>query len=1780
MKDLTMRTNIHDTQEDDLAQMNLTGMEIAVVGLAGRFPGAENIKSYWKNLSEGIESISFFSKEEVLAAGVNEALVANPNYVRARGLLGNIDRFDAAFFGYSPKEAALMDPQHRIFLETSWQALENAGYCSKQYPGKIGVYASVGFNSYLILNMEVAPDFIHAEHGPQAMLGNDKDFIASRVSYKLHLTGPSVVVQSACSSSLVAIHQACQSLLSGEADMQLAGGITIRVPEKSGNLYQEGMINSPDGHCRAFDKDAAGTIAGNGVGVVVLKRLEDALTDRDNIYAVIKASAINNDGDDKVGYAAPSSRGQAKVIEEAQTLADVPIDSIAYIEAHGSGTKMGDPIEIEALRTAFNKKTSKKEFCAVGSVKANIGHLDAAAGVAGFIKTVLALHHKKIPPSVNFNEANPLCEFSESPFYVSTQCQDWALTSDKRRAGVSSFGMGGTNAHIILEEAPVRAASGASREWQLIAVSAKTASALDRMKDQLREDLGVHNEQPLADLAFTLHRGRRQFSHSTIVLAKTAAEALEATSQGYHEHYFNHVWDDKERLMTFMFSGQGSQHVNMARELYEREVEFRKDFDYCAAILLPLLKTNIAQIIYPAAQNLDEANALLNQTSFTQPALFVVEYCIAQQLLRWGLRPTALIGHSIGEYVAAAIAGIISLDDVLTVVFKRGQLIQRLPEGDMLFVPRSEAALAEYLNNDISIAVINTYDATVLSGDKQAIAALQARLDADNIKTKILRTSHAFHSHMMEPILDEFKDVVSRVALHAPSIPIISNVTGDWLTKEQACDPQYWVDHLRSTVKFAHGIEKLTKGAARIFLEIGPGNSLTQFTRAIFGPKSLFVALASQPAATENQDAQFALLRVLGRAWQYNFDIDWAAFYAGQERNRLSLSSYPFQGDSYWVNFGNKTAIAESNAASNRSKFELLWTHSWEQHQFSAKPAQASTQALVLGNTFNRTLPAKLAAGYANLNVINLDDYHNEFETLFSTLELDLKQPLDVYFLADLSNSAQLHGFINVLGRLASLVSQSGVALKFSLLVNSVFDVFGGEPKKSTMEPGARVLQLMSNLLPSFHWRIIDLGENSGELSRCCESELFDFSHEAVAAFRNGGVWRRRFKVYPTPQPEFNSLDINTYLCLGLPNQFIAQLVINWHKLTGGAFVFLMAEAVPPSQWASFAESGGSEYAALTAMLNAGVDVRTRICELTEPSALNDLVADFSAMSTAILDCEALTRQIDLGDVFTLTKTDLEKLISRAEMRSNLLSNLESQGRIAWHLSLAFQSAIMSYPEAVQALLQTSGVSSCHRLVYVNEDFFGNNLYQDWMQRLSHEDRLRQLHNVIGIKDRETFVWLNPALPQDYRWSIQRDTHTLALDVSGDENQGDSGLYKRPELSVPYSAPITDRQKIICAIWKEMFQVDKVGIHDDFFELGGDSVMALKLLSALELAFNVGLPLSEVINSPNVAAQANAIVEFTELPMDQRKVSPLVALQSKGSKPAFFCVHPAGGIIHCYIEMSRILGKDQPFYAFQHPGIDGKSGPYVTYPKMAELYIESMLEIQPKGPYFLGGWSFGGTLAYEMAMQLLARGEEVAMLALFDSPSPSSLYRLKGRPEFEFAGMLAFLSQALGTMFGADIQVSVDDMRKIPPEQQLDYILQRAVVVSGDSEMGNAKEALERIVDIFEVCDVGERDYEPGRYPQNIHMYRVQDLDDYEFTGYKEHPQLESATFGWDELCDGDVLVRFVPGTHISMIFPPNVNILTEKFKLDLDKSIIEVAARSANSVAVSTENEGYVCAP
>ncbi len=878
-----------------------TGAEIAIVGMAGRFPGARNVDEFWRNLRDGVESITFFTEPELLAAGVAPEMLRDPRYVKAKGTLADMELFDAAFFGINPREAEIMDPQHRIFLECAWEALENAGHAPGTYAERIGVYAGLGLNSYLLSNLYSNRRLITATSGHQSLLGNDKDFLATRVSYKLNLRGPSISVQTACSTSLVAVHLACQSLLNGECGLALAGGVTIAVPQTEGYRYEEGSILSPDGHCRAFDAGAGGTVSSSGAGIVVLKRLEDALADGDTIHAIIKGSAINNDGSLKAGYTAPSVEGQAAVIGEALHMAGVSSSSISYIEAHGTATALGDPVEVAALSQAFRADTTKKGFCALGSVKTNIGHLDTAAGVAGLIKTVLALKHQQLPPSLHYRHPNPSIDFDDSPFYVNSELNAWKANGEPRRAGVSSFGIGGTNAHVILEEAPTFEHDDVGRPSHLLLLSAKTSSALRTAASNLAEHLRQHSQLNLNDVAYTLQAGREPLDHRMMLVCRDTADAVAALEAQDASRVRVSVQETNERPVVFMFPGQGAQHVGMSRGLYESESAFRAQVDRCAELLQVQVGCDLRSLLFPPTEQAEEAATQLTQTRYTQPALFIVEYALAQLWMKWGVQPRAMIGHSVGEYVAACLAGVMSLEDALALVAARGRLMQGVPHGAMLSVSLPEREVVPLLDERLSLAAVNSPSFCVVAGETQAVEELEQRLTGDGRHCRRLHTSHAFHSRMMEPILAPFGELVKATKLNPPRVPYISNLTGAAIRPDEATDPLYWVRQLRETVRFDAGLQELFHIPQAILLEVGPGQTLHTLARRHEHKNAAHVSIASLPRPQEQQTDAESIMRAAGEIWLAGRRLDWLSFNSGRRNRRVPLPTYPFERTRYWI---------------------------------------------------------------------------------------------------------------------------------------------------------------------------------------------------------------------------------------------------------------------------------------------------------------------------------------------------------------------------------------------------------------------------------------------------------------------------------------------------------------------------------------------------------------------------------------------------------------------------------------------------------------------------------------------------------------------------------------------------------------------------------------------------------------------------------------------------------------------------------------------------------------
>ena len=915
---------------DSLLPSDFSETDIAIVGMAAHVPGAADIGAYWRNLRAGVESIRVLSEAELLAAGESPARMAKANYVPAAAVLDGFEGFDADFFGFSPKEAAILDPQHRHFLEVAWEALENAGHPPEKFAGQIGVWAGCGMGSYFYFNLCSNRDLV--DQTGMFLLrhtGNDKDFLATRVSHILDLKGPSINVQTACSTSLVAVHYAAQALLNGECDMALAGGVTIELPHARGYLYTEGEILSPDGHCHAFDHRAQGTVFGSGAGCVVLRRAKDAIRDGDHIWAIVKGSAVNNDGAAKAGYLAPSVDGQARCIAEAQAIAGVSADSVTYVECHGTGTYLGDPIEVAALTAAFRETTDAVGSCRIGSVKTNIGHLDTAAGVASLIKVALALHHRELPPSLGYEAPNPAIDFDTSPFRVNDRLISWQ--APVLRAGVNSLGVGGTNAHAVLEAAPPRPASGAS-DWpfQPLVVSARSKAALDAAGARLAAHLRANPDQPLADVAFTLKEGRRAFDKRRVLVADSHEQAAALLEGGDPRRVFTHDWLGDDPQVVFMFPGGGAQYAGMARDLYETEPVFADWMDRGLAVLEPKLDYDIRALWLPKKGAEAAADAVLKKPSVQLPLIMITEFALAKLFESWGVTPTALVGHSMGENTAAALAGVMSFEDCIGLVHLRGTLFDTVPPGGMLSVPLSEETLRETLTRlgfhlftnipgarglapgsavqlglapgstaPLDIASVNAPDLCVVSGPDDTLAALAEKLVAEGVETQRIAINIAAHSAMLEPILQRFGDFLRSIPLHPPGLPIISNRTGAELTAAQATDPDYWVQHLRNTVNFRACMATLMAEPGRVYLEMGPGRALSSLAQANGVAAGQVIPALRHPEQEMADDAWHMV--TLARLWACGVPVDWEQIWGTGPRHRVPLPTYPFQKKPYFI---------------------------------------------------------------------------------------------------------------------------------------------------------------------------------------------------------------------------------------------------------------------------------------------------------------------------------------------------------------------------------------------------------------------------------------------------------------------------------------------------------------------------------------------------------------------------------------------------------------------------------------------------------------------------------------------------------------------------------------------------------------------------------------------------------------------------------------------------------------------------------------------------------------
>jgi acyl transferase domain-containing protein/acyl carrier protein len=1478
------------------------GLEIAVIGLSGRFPGSKTLDQFWQNLVDGVELVAPFSDSAPSS--------------KVGTVLDNVDLFDAGFFGFNPREAETMDPQHRLFLECAWEVLEDAGYDSDREERAIGVYAGVGMGTYLLYNLSPNPGLIESRGFLQTLVGVDKDYLATRVSYKLNLKGPSLSVGTACSSSLVAVHLACQGLLSGECDMALAAGVAVKVPQTEVTLSPSEIV-SPDGHCRAFDAKANGTVGGNGVGVVLLKRLEDAIADRDHIYAIIKGSAVNNDGATKVGYTAPSEVGQAQVIRAAHLMADVEPHTITYVETHGTGTALGDPIEIAAMTQAFQNGTNQKGYCAIGSVKTNIGHLDAAAGIVGLIKTILALDRKQLPPSLNFETPNPHIDFASSPFYINTQLRDWQTNGTPRRAGVSSFGFGGTNAHLVLEEAPPLEPASPSRSQHLVILSAKTPSALDTATATLVEYLKCNSHLTLADIAYTLQVGRRAWNHRRYVTASTLEALIQKLESDSRSS--TGVVESNSLPIVFMFPGQGSQHIQMARDLYDQESTFRAECDRCFAILQPLLKADLRSILYPASDRASEASHELKQTAIAQPALFVIEYALAKLWISWGVRPSALIGHSIGEYVAACLAGVFALEDALALVVKRGQLMQAQPPGAMLAVYLSAEEVSSFLEPELAIAASNAPSLSVVSGTMSAIEQLEHRLTEQQIDYRHLHTSHAFHSPMMDAILQPFTQEVQQISLNPPQIPFISNVTGNWITAEEATDPRYWAQHLRQGVHFSQGIAELLNESQTIFLEVGPGQTLTTLTKQQAKERTV---LPSLPHPKDTQSDPAVMLTTLGHLWMSGVMIDWAEFNAHQTRDRLSLPTYPFERQRYWIDPpepGNSDRPAPLMKQADLA--DWFYVPSWKRSELSSvSNAVQSSSWLVfvdpdgfcasmvkrLQEQGSTVIQVEIGDEFCHVSdrhyCINPRDRYQYERLIRECLDLGLNPIIAHGWMVTPNLSleeAQERGFYSLLYLAQAIGGQQvNQPLHIGIISSGLQDVWGTEticPEKAMVLGPCRVIPQEYSTLTCCSIDIETPESGSwldASLSDRIIAELTMRSGAQSVAYRGSYRWIPTYDaIWLEPsEPKMSLRSHGTYLITGGLGDIGLALAHDLAEKVQANLILISRSPLPPKdEWAQWVktypesdataikiqkiqaiESQGAKVLISPADVSNEADMQKVLKQAQQ--AFGDIHGVFHAagvpgqgiiqLKTAEMVAAVMAAKVK----GTLVLADLlkDKPLDFLVLFSSISSITGGAGQVDYCAANAFLDRF-AHSKALSSLVITINWNAWQEIgmgVRTTQQLPAQVQLGRWdmlKTGISPHEGMEGLRRILAAGLKQVIV-----SPKDWLAVLDQSNHRSSPTdtvVSSEDSPMSQAGHARPVRSTAYVAPRTDIEQQVAAIWQEQLGIDQIGVDDNFFELGGHSLLAVRVISRLRDRYSVELSLRTLLEAPTIAEVASAIAQ-------------------------------------------------------------------------------------------------------------------------------------------------------------------------------------------------------------------------------------------------------------------------------------------------------------------------------
>lgn len=1493
------------------------GYEIAIIGMEGIFPDAFNVREFWNNLKNGKEAVKKYSDEELIQNNIDIDILKKKNYVKSNCNidLSSKEYFDSEFFRYNREEGELMDPQLRITHQLVWNALEDSCYNPSSYKGLIGLY--IGSNSNL--NWEVY-SLLQQEKtqvdGFTAQQLYNRDFFASRISYNLNLKGPSLHVQTACSTSLVAVHMACRGILTGECDIALAGGINILYTDKQGYLFKEGMINSPDGHCRAFDVDANGTIGGEGGGIVVLKRLKNALEDKDNIYAIIKGSAVNNDGDRKVGYAAPSIYGQVDVIKMAQKIARVEPESISYIEAHGTGTKLGDAVEVEALNLAFNN--NKKKHCAIGSVKTNIGHLNTAAGIAGLIKTILSLQNKQIPPSLNFKKPNPSIKFEEGPFYVNTEIKDWITDIYPRRAGVSSFGIGGTNAHVILEEAPEINKSDSHSKYNLLLFSANSDRILEELKHRFIKFFEQNLDINLNSVAYTLQIGRNFFSKRQFIVADSVKEAIRLLEESGDWNYDNHFSLNRNTKICFMFPGQGAQYKAMGADLYSNNKVFRDEVNKCLTIFKKYSTINL-QHVWIGEQDNDNKISDIDNTLYSQPILFIIEYSLGQLLIKLGLNPQIMIGHSLGEYVAACISGVFTLEEALRLIIKRSELMQTIPASSMISVGASINEIKPFLNNELSIAAINDTNSIVISGYTNAINKLKEKLAFKNISFIELKTSHGFHSPAVDSITEDFQIVLDSINYQDMGIPFVSNLTGDIANKNDIKSSKYWVKHLRETVRFYDGISKILMDENIIFLEVGPGKVLSSLLQNHESRTNKNITVNLLPDKRKNEDELFCFTKQLGHLWANGVSLNWNVFYAEKNVQRLSLPTYPYEKTKFPVNVNayelikskfNKLKIDREDNINNWN-YIVTWKKSLlpnnvnkgtdkvnniifcDQLGFADRLFDKSKENIFvsIGKDF-----AKIENRNYTVNPRNIDNY----KSLFNDLKKNSYVPQNVTHLWNVTNDINksqwdqidyklylgLYSIVSIVQNIEFFFASESV--KINVLVNKLHKIFPGD----TIDPVKSMIIAAVQTIPK-EYRNIECRaiEIETEKKRQYKNAYLSLIKKELSRFVTGIV---AYKALTRWVPHIEKLNLHNEdatsfneksVCLligglggigkiiaeNMIERFNCKLIIIGrtelvNNLSGNEEQLVLQDDHRTKKCEDLQQllNISEKITYITANINNKEELKSKIESAEkEVGKVTDVI---HAAGIADYDGMIYNRRIDTFEKLLAAKVygiiALDEIFSQHQLNSficfsSVSSIIAPFGQVGYSAVNGFLDAYCYFKDGQSTTRYKSiGWGEWNNIGMAKEALEKKREIHSSNFAISKEDGIEAFYKSLSINYPHIIV-----TPLNIEAILKNELEIFKLG----NNRRDTSKVGTTEKEVIYTKDLSDVEHVLLQLWKGIINSKDIDVNNDFFEMGGDSLKAMSLFMAINKKFNVQIPLKLIYDLNTIKKQSNYLISLSSV---------------------------------------------------------------------------------------------------------------------------------------------------------------------------------------------------------------------------------------------------------------------------------------------------------------------------